>query len=252
MNGAFELGDALDGQRVRADAVDARAHLGQALREVADFRLHRGVLQHGLALGQHGRHQHIMGRADRHLGKIDARAGQPLGRLRDHIAAVELQLGAELLQAHQVQIDRPRADRAAAGQRHRRLAMAGQQRPEHPKAGPHPPHQIIRSAAVDDIAGGEMEGLAHDVAVMRALAVHRAVDAMIAQDARQHRDVGEVGHVLQREAFGGEEARDHQRERRIFRAADGNDTVERIAARDANTIHECPPEKSATRRLVKI
>ena len=54
-----------------------------------------------------------------------------------HIAAVDIDLGAELFQAHEMQIDRPRADGAAAGQRDLGLSHAGDQRPEHPEAGPH-------------------------------------------------------------------------------------------------------------------
>ena len=104
-----------------ADALDLGAHLDEALGDVADLRLAGGVLDHRLALGERGRHQHVVGGADRDLGEDDASALQAARCLGDHVAAVDVDLGAELLQRHQVQVDRARADGAAARQRHPRL-----------------------------------------------------------------------------------------------------------------------------------
>ena len=47
--GAAELLLAVDDQQVRADALDARAHLHQQAREVLDVRLGGGVVDHGRA-----------------------------------------------------------------------------------------------------------------------------------------------------------------------------------------------------------
>ena len=47
------------------------------------------------------------------LSLSDMAAGKPLGRARHHIAAIDGDLGAERLQPHQMQIDRPCADGAA-------------------------------------------------------------------------------------------------------------------------------------------
>ena len=74
VHGAFEAVGALDAQRRGADALDLGAHLDEALGDVADLGLARGVLDHRLALGERGRHQHVVGGADRDLGEDDAGA----------------------------------------------------------------------------------------------------------------------------------------------------------------------------------
>ena len=72
--------DALDADAARAVALDARAHRDQHLGQVGDLRLLRGVLEHGLALGQRRGHQQVLGAGDGdHVGR-DARALQPRGR----------------------------------------------------------------------------------------------------------------------------------------------------------------------------
>ena len=106
-------------------ALDLRAHRDQAHGEIGDLRLARGILDHRRALGEHRRHQRILGRADRDDREGDRAAGEA-ARRRDrlHIAGGELDLRAERLQRLQMQVDRPVADRAAAGQRHGRLARS--------------------------------------------------------------------------------------------------------------------------------
>ena len=53
-----------------------------------------------------------------------------------------------------------------------------------------------------------------------ALAVDGEVDAVVAQDAREQVDVGKVGDVLERQPVGGQQAGDHQRQRRVLGAGD--------------------------------
>ena len=69
------------------------------------------------AVGEHGGHDDILGRADRDAGEGVGPAVQPLGRGRPDIAGGEVDLGAERLERLQVEVDRPIADRAAAGER---------------------------------------------------------------------------------------------------------------------------------------
>ena len=68
--------------------------------------------------------------------------------------------GAEPLQRHDEQVDRPRADGAAAGQRHARLAHAREQRRDHPEARPHLGDEIVGRGGVDDVGGGDVQRLA--------------------------------------------------------------------------------------------
>ena len=98
-----------------------------------------------------------MGAADRDLGKDDVAAAQAFLRARDHIAAFDLDLGAERLQRHDQEIDRPRADGAAAGHRHLGLAHARQQRRHHPEARPHLGDQLVGRGGVDDVLGGDVQ-----------------------------------------------------------------------------------------------
>jgi hypothetical protein len=94
----------------------------------------RGVLQHGLAIGQGRGHHQVLGAGHGdHVGR-DARARRRRGRphLRCQgldVAVLHGDLGAHGLQALDVLVHRPRADGAAAGQRHLGRAEAGQQRP---------------------------------------------------------------------------------------------------------------------------
>ena len=50
---------------------------------------------------------------------------KPFGALSEHVAAVDIDFGAERFQSHQMQVDRARADGAAAGQRNLGLAACG-------------------------------------------------------------------------------------------------------------------------------
>ena len=165
---------------------------------------------------------------------------QALRRLGDDVAAVDVDLGAQRLQRHQVQVDRPRADGAAARQRDARLAAARQQRAQHPEARAHAADQLVGRGGVDDVARGQMEGLAQVRRGIGALAVDGEVDAVVAQDARQQVDVGEVRHVLQGQPVGRQQARDHQRQGRVLGAGDRDGAVQRAAAGDADAIHMCP------------
>ena len=79
------------------------------------------------------------------FGKTISAPLRPFGALRHHVAAVDLDLGAEPLHRHDEKIDRPRADGAAAGQRNPRLAHARQQRRQHPEARPHLARRVRRA-----------------------------------------------------------------------------------------------------------
>ena len=111
--------------------------------------------------GQRRRHQDGVGGADRDLGEHDAGADEAaLGRLGDDIALVDIDLGAELLEAEEEEIDRARADGAAAGQRDAGLVAAGEQRPDDPEAGAHLGDELVGRGGVDDVGGMEGHALA--------------------------------------------------------------------------------------------
>ncbi len=242
MHGAFETVGALDAQRRGADAFDLGAHLDEAFGDIADLGLAGGVLDDGLAARQGGGEEHVVGGADGHLGEHDAAAAQgaALG-LGEHVAGLDLDLGAELLEAHQMQVDGTRADGAAAGQRHLGLAAAGEQRTEHPEAGPHAADHFIGRHRIDDVARREVERLADVLGRSGTFAVDGEVDAVIAQDPGEQIDVGEIGDVLQRQPVRGQQAGDHQGQGGVLGAGDRNGTVEPLAAGDLDAIHAGVP-----------
>ena len=59
------------------------------------------------------------------------------------VAVLEGDGGAELLQAADVEVDRPRPDGAAAGQGDDGLAVAGQQGPQDEDGRPHGPDELV-------------------------------------------------------------------------------------------------------------
>ena len=237
---AAELGDALDDDPLRAGAGDVRAHLVEAIGDVDDLGLARGILDHGRALGQRSRHDRRMRAADRDLGKDDLAALEPVRRGRHDIAAVDLDVGPELGERHDQEIDRPRADGAAARHRHPRPAHARNERRDHPEAGAHLGNELVGRGGIDDIGRGDVQGLAVIGSLAGPLAADHDVDAVIAEDALQEHDVGEPRHIVENERLLGEEARDHQRERGVLGSRDRYRAGETPPTDDANTVH-CHP-----------
>ena len=119
--------DAADVQRVRGDPFDLRAHLVQKVTEVLHVRLGRGVVDERLALGEHGRHDGVLGRG--HRGLVEEHL-LPLERARFHPVLVrgDLDLRAEGFQRQEVRVDAAPADGIAARLGHRDAAAARQQR----------------------------------------------------------------------------------------------------------------------------
>ena len=123
---AVQLGDAVDAEDVRLDPLDLGAERDEEAAEVLDMRLAGGVADHRLALGEHGRHDDVLGRHHARLVEEDRLAAQPR---RAHLeAAVDLDLDAELGEAVDVRVEPAPPDHVAAGRRHGRAAEAREQR----------------------------------------------------------------------------------------------------------------------------
>ena len=99
---------------------------------------------------------------------------------------------------------------------------------------------MIGRGGVDDVLGRELQGLAGILALARALAGHRHVDAVIAEDALQQHHVGQLRHIVEDERLVGQETRDHQGKRRVLRARDRDFALQRAAAADADPVHSFP------------
>ena len=152
-----------------------------------------------------------MGAADRDLGKNDLAAPEAFRRLRDDVAAFDVDLGAEPLDRHDQKVDRAGADGAAAGHGDTRFAHARDQRCDDPKTRPHLGNEIVGSGRVDDVGGGDVQRLAVVGGLAGTFAADHDVDAVVAEDALQQPDVGEPRHIVENERLLGQEARDHQR-----------------------------------------
>ena len=146
--------------------------------EIDDFRLARGIVDHACGpCASEAAISAVWVPPTVTLGKWISPPMQALRRLGVDIAGLDLDFGAELFQRHQQEIDRPRADGAAAGQRHPRLAHARQQRRDDPEARAHLRDQLIGRHRVDDVARGEMDRAAGVGGRAMAAAVDRMIDA---------------------------------------------------------------------------
>jgi hypothetical protein len=116
-------------------------------------------------------------------------------------------------------------------------SCARQQRRDHPEGRAHLRDQFVGRCRVDDVGGGDMQGLALIFMVARALAGRHDVHAVIAENALQLRDVGQTRHVVENQRLVGQQTGDHQWQRRVFGARNRNRAIEFAAADDANAIH---------------
>ena len=140
---AVQLLHALHDDLVRAGALDLRAHRDEEVREVDHFGLARRVLDDGFAVRERRGHHQVLGARDRDGVEHQPRALQP-PRARADVAAFDADVRAHRLQPGDVNVHRPRADGAAAGQRDVRLAEARHQRAEHEDGRAHRLHELVR------------------------------------------------------------------------------------------------------------
>ena len=222
----------------RSRALDARAHLVEAIGEVFDLRLAGRVADQRRALGQRRRHHRVMRAADRDLGKFDLGAAaapwapwRRRSRPRSSISAPSFSSAISSRSTGRVPIAQPPGSETA------RFAHAREQRRDHPEARPHARDEIIGRGRVDDRLGAQMRGLAGGRLFAEPLAVDRIVDAVVAEDAHELADVGEARQVFQRQRLVGQQRGDHQRQRGVLGAGNRDHALELGAAADLNAIH---------------
>ncbi len=152
-----------------------------------------------------------MGRADRHFREAVAGADKAtLRRARLGVSVFDVDLRSQCLKRFQQQVHGAGSDGATARQRDGCLAGARQKRPDDPEAGAHLRHKLIRRGRVDDIAGGEVNGARIGAVLVLATPIHRIVHAVVAQDAYQLLDIGQMRHVFERQRIVGQKRGDHQ------------------------------------------
>ena len=142
--------DAVDGDRRRAEPADARSHPVEHVPEKDDLRLAGGVDDRRAPAGQRGRHEQILGAGVARVVHVDGDAAQPRGAPGDLLTVVvEVDGGAHLAEAAHVDVDRARAELAAAGRRGRHLAASRQQRTGDEERGAHGGDELGRGVGVD-------------------------------------------------------------------------------------------------------
>ena len=226
--GAAELLDALDAHRLLADPVDPRPHLHQELAEVGDLRLEGAVAEDGLALGQGGGHDQVLGSGHRLLLELDRRAGELVGLGLD-VAVLEVDGRAELLEPVDVEVDGPRADGTAPGQGDDGLPEARQERAEDEDGRPHRPHQLVGGFVRGDLADPDVEGVPLDL-VFGAQLFHQGEDGVDVLDQRD---------VRQMDVLAGEQAGRDGRQDGVLRPADADLAPEAqvVVPPDADAFH---------------
>ncbi len=162
---------------------------------------------------------------------------QPVPGFGNDIARVDLDFRPELFHGHDVEVNRPGADGAAAGQRDLGFTAARQKGPEHPETGPHFGNQVIRGCGVHNALGRNFQGFTGRGALPRALARNRNVNPVILQDPLQAERIHQARNIAQRQCFGGEQRRDHQGQSSVFGARDIDGAVQFVAAANTDTIH---------------
>ena len=211
---------ALDDDSVGACALDLGAHGNQEIGQIDHLGLARGILEHRLALGQRRGHHQILGAGDGDGLQHQPRAFQRCGTRLD-IAVLDVNVGAHGLQAGDVNIDRTRADRAAAGQRHVRRAEARQQRTQHQNRCAHGLHELVRREIF-------LDGRGIDFDAHLFIDGHRHAHA--SEQLDHGRDILQMRHIRHRHRTVRQQAAGEYRQRRILGAGDADLALERDAA----------------------
>ncbi len=173
-------------------------------------------------LGRRRRHEKVLGRPDAGVVERHDGAPQPVAGDLDE-AMLDLDGGAQPLQAADVEVDAPRADVAAAGHGDRGPAETGDHGSHDDDAGPHAPHELVGGALVQLPRGVDAQ-----------LAV---VEGHLGAERAQHVDhgehVGDARHAADGRRLVGQQAGRHQLESGVLGA--GQDD---LALEPATAAHE--------------
>jgi hypothetical protein len=144
------------------------------------------------------------------------------------VALLDRDLGAERLEPADVQVDRARADRAAAGQRHQGLAEARHQRAQDQDRGAH---------GLDQVVGRDVAPRRPRIDQDAHALVHHQLHAHLAQQFHRGGDVVQVRHVADLDRLVGQQRGGQDRQHGILGAGDPDLAIERLAAADHDLGH---------------
>ena len=168
---------AFDGNAIATLACDFCAQRVQEVGGIDNLRLASGVFNNRRSLRKRRCAHDGYGGADAHLIHHNMRAFQATADRGFDITFFQFDLGAQLLQTANMQIDRTRADSAAARQRNLPLTETCHQRAQRPDRGAHGFHQIVRSTEYIDRAGvNPYRTIALDLRAQLAQQLHGGID----------------------------------------------------------------------------
>jgi len=141
-----------------------------------------------------------------------------------------------------VQIDRPVADGAAAGQADRRLTVARQQRPKHKHGRAHLAHDVIGRDRRGDAAGFQGDDPAE---ILGPPALRGDRHAMLVQQVAHGVNVSEPRQAAQGQRLVGQQGAGHEGQRRVLGTGYGDAPLQGCTALHDQFVHRA---HLATRR----
>ena len=229
----------LDDNRIGTGARDLCAHRSQERREVDDFGFARGVFDDCAPARERRCHHQVLGAGDTHGVLDDARAREP-SCFRMDVAALDRDFGPHRLETRDVQVHRPRANRATARQRNTCLAIARKQRAEHENRRSHGLHEVVGRDGLREPAGvnPHLASIARDDG-----------DAHAAEQPDHGGDVVKFRDVADRHWPVREQSRRKYRQRCVLRPGRTNLAFETPAAGNLKLVQVLLPASSTGRAL---
>ena len=199
---AVQRGHAVDVELVGADAGDLGAHGVEHIGQILHMRLTGGIADDGVAFADDGGHQDVFGAGDGRFVKEQVGALQATGH-GEVVAVVQLDAGAQLLQAVEMRVQAAAADYVAAGRVQLGLADAVQHGCHAQDGGAH----LVAQLTADHM--GVDAGHVHADALAAALDLAAQGD----DDVQHVAHIDDVGHVVQHHLLVGQQAgRDHRQD----------------------------------------
>ncbi len=227
---AFQLADAFHADGWRAGTFDFCSHLVEQIGQVGHFRFASAVLQQGLAFRKRRSHQQVFGACDGDLVEHDFGALQPCRGGLD-VAVVLGDLGAELLEPLDMQVDGASSNGAAAGERDPGVTAAGDQRAKNERGSAHCLDQLIRSFRRGEIGAMERS------AVLGASIAEFDFGPHGGEQVARGLNVAHLRNIFEDDRLVGEQGGSHAGEGGILGAADANGAEQRVATADDEFVH---------------
>ena len=228
---------AADTDHVGTRAAHIGTHHVQKVGQVHDVGLLGHVLQHGLALGQHGAEHGVHGGAHRHIVKEHMRTLQGAAAHLDH-AVLHRIACAQGTEGLQVLVNGAGTQVAAAGHGDLAGAEPAQQSAQEIVACPHLTGQIVRHLGAVDVGGVDLVGIFIE---------HPHLSAQGGEDLQRDGHIADGGHVLDHAFIGCQDSGGQNGYHRVLRTADGHFALKGFAPVDNKFLHDNSPLRALRR-----